>query len=100
PKHMSPDGRLLSFRESGRSGNDVWVWSLADGKRYPVAKTESDENYGRFSPDGRWIAYASDETGQREVFVVPVSGTGGKWQVSTVGGTTPRWRADGRELLY
>jgi Tol biopolymer transport system component len=53
-----------------------------------------------FSPDGRWVAVVSDESGRNEVYVVPFSGTGGKWQISTAGGHWPRWRRDGREIFY
>jgi hypothetical protein len=55
---------------------------------------------GRLSPDGRWLAYLSNETGRNEVYVVPHPGPGGKWQVSTAGGWAPIWRADGRELFF
>jgi eukaryotic-like serine/threonine-protein kinase len=54
----------------------------------------------RYSPDGRWIAYTSNESGRSEVYVIPSSGTGGKWQVSNGGGQQPIWRRDGKELFY
>jgi Tol biopolymer transport system component len=54
----------------------------------------------RFSPDGRWIAYSSDESGRREVYIRPFQGGDGKWQVSTEGGRDPQWRGDGKELFY
>ena len=67
---------------------------------------QSDETYGQFSPDGKWIAYSSTESGRREVYVqgfapdrVPAAAVG-KWQISTAGGDRPRWRRDGRELYY
>jgi hypothetical protein len=69
-------------------------------QRPPFIATEFDENYGRISPDGQWVAYTSDESGQDEVYVVPFPEPGGKWQVSPAGGTMPRWRGDGRELFY
>ena len=55
---------------------------------------------GQFSPDGRWVAFQSDESGRSEVYVRPFPGPGGQWQVSTNGGLMPRWRRDGRELYY
>ena len=58
------------------------------------------ENEGRFSPDGRWLAYRSNETGTQEIFVQPFPPTGQKWQVSTTGGRNPRWTSGGRELVY
>src|SRR5262249_23619325 len=55
---------------------------------------------GQLSPDGRWMAYASDESGRREVYVRPFPAADGKWRISTAGGEQPRWRGDGRELFY
>jgi hypothetical protein len=63
-------------------------------------QTPFNEVGGRFSPDGRWIAYQSNESGRNEVYVAPFPGPGGKWQLSTAGGAFPRWRRDGRELYY
>jgi Tol biopolymer transport system component len=57
-------------------------------------------SHGQFSPDGRWVAYSSNESGKWEVFVAPFPGPGGNWQVSTSGGSEPRWRRDGKELFY
>jgi dipeptidyl aminopeptidase/acylaminoacyl peptidase len=101
PMAVSPDGRTLLYRVSTKNRNDIWVLPL-DGAGKPHAFLESihDENYGRFSPDGKWVAYAGDESGQVQVYVVPFPGPGGKWQVSSAGGSYPRWRADGRELFY
>jgi hypothetical protein len=62
--------------------------------------TAFDEDEGRFSPDGQWLAYRSNETGKQEIFVQPFPPTGQKWQVSTTGGRSPRWMGGGRELLY
>ncbi len=70
-----------------------------DRKPMPVVRTDSNEMGGQVSPDGRWIAYASDELGQWEVYVAAFPGPGGKWQVSS-GGSQPRWRRDGKELFY
>ena len=59
-----------------------------------------DEMDAQFSPDGRWIAYESNQSGRTEIFVRPFPQSRGQWQVSTAGGSQPRWRADGKELYY
>jgi hypothetical protein len=65
-----------------------------------VAATDALEQRGRFSPDDRWVAYTSDESGRAQVYVQPFPPTGAKWQISTAGGMEPKWRGDGRELYY
>ena len=80
---------------------DIWILPLAgDRKPFPFLRTPFDEGPALFSPDGRWIAYNSDETGRNEIYVAPFPGPGGKWQVSSDGGSNPRWRRDGTELFY
>jgi hypothetical protein len=66
----------------------------------PFLHTPFYETYGRFSPDGRWVAYVSNETGQSEVYVTRFPQPAGKWAISTGGGSYPRWRQNGRELFY
>jgi Tol biopolymer transport system component len=66
----------------------------------PFLRTQFDEAAPRFSPDGRWLAYVSDESGRYEIYVQPYPGPGGKWQISTEGGTEPVWNPNGRELFY
>jgi serine/threonine protein kinase/Tol biopolymer transport system component len=112
PSSWSPDGRYLlysSYSPSSATGWDLWVLPLEGGRKpVPFLMTQFSEINGHFSPDGRWVAYLSNESGRFEVYVRPFSmnaaGTsaeqGGKWQVSTGGGTGPRWRSDGRELYY
>lgn len=102
PRQISADGRLLLYRRSGASaGNDVWIMPLdGDRKPEPVLETPFNENYAGFSPDARSIVYASTESGRVEVYVISREGGGGKAQLSTGGGTFPRWRRDGREILY
>jgi serine/threonine protein kinase len=80
---------------------DIWVMP-ADGRQAPRPFLQSPfrEYWGRLSPDGRWLAYASNESGHDEVYVVPYPGPGGKWQISTAGGNFPQWRADGKELFF
>jgi hypothetical protein len=76
-----------------------------DRKPLPFLTTKARESQGKFSPDTRWVAYGSDESGESEIYVRgfdPQTGaaTGGKWQVSTGGGSQLHWRADGKELFY
>jgi hypothetical protein len=71
-----------------------------DAKPYPLLQSEFTENHGHFSPDGRFFAYVSNESGRPEVYVQSFPPAGGKWQVSTGGGAQPHWRRDGKELYY
>jgi len=66
-----------------------------DRKPYPFLSTPFNESEGVFSPDGKWVAYQSNESGRNEIYVRPFPGPGGQWQISTGGGTSPRWRPDG-----
>jgi Tol biopolymer transport system component len=101
PHSWSPDGKLLAFIEVNPSTQrDIWVLRLGDRKAEPLLRTRFDETSPRFSPDGRWLAYISDESGRYEVYVQPYPGPGGKWQISTEGGTEPVWNRNGRELFY
>ncbi|HEX9287403.1 MAG TPA: hypothetical protein VF999_09080, partial [Thermoanaerobaculia bacterium] len=101
PLDVSPDGRWLAFRVGDpRTKTDIWLLSLSDRKAAPLVATPFQEDDARFSPNGRWLAYDSDETGKQEVFVQPFPATGEKWQVSTAGGASPRWTNGGRELVY
>ncbi len=63
-------------------------------------ETRFNESHGQFSPDGKWMVYVSEESGQSEIYIQPFPKTGAKWPVSTTGGRMPRWGADGRELFY
>ena len=103
PSAWTVDGRavLFSMMKSPATGTDVWLASVsADHRLTPLLTERFYERFGQFSPDGKWIAYQSNETGSSDIYIRPASGTGGKWSVSTSGGTAPRWRADGRELFY
>lgn len=108
PRSWSADGRFLLFDASADARTtDVWVLPL-DGDRKPVALlgTRFSEGQASFSPDDRWIAYVSDESGRNEVYVQPFrrpsdpSEPGGKWQVSKDGAVAPHWRRDGKELVF
>ena len=117
PSSWSPDGRFLLYYIPTPPPNHIFVLPLGSGegdrKPAPFARSTFNEAWGRFSPDGRWIAYVSDESGRFEVYVQPfdpssVAGSSslgrtpvtGKWMVSKDGGNTPLWRHDGKELFY
>jgi serine/threonine-protein kinase len=101
PFSFSPDGELLAFIEiNSLTQDDIWMLRLRDGKAQPFLQTPANETAPAFSPDGHWLAYVSEESGQREVYVQPYPGPGGKWQISTDGGTEPVWNRNGRELFY
>jgi Tol biopolymer transport system component len=103
PHDWSRDGRFILYAVTAdpKSGWDLWALPLTgERKPFPVVQTSFEEFGGQFSPDGRWIAYASNESGRSEIYVRPFPGPGGKWQVSTAGGAQPRWRRDGKELFY
>ena len=98
----SPDGRLiLSLVFDTNSNLELWTLPVGgDRKSVPYMKAPFGVNQGQFSPDGRWVAYTSNESGRWEVHVAPFPGPGGNWQISTAGGSEPRWRKDGKELFY
>jgi len=98
----SRDGRYIALQRRGRETRwDVWVLpTFGDRKPIPFVATPFQELAPAFSPDGRFLAYMSTESGRPEIYVQSFPGPGGKWQISTSGGTEPRWRADGRELYY
>jgi eukaryotic-like serine/threonine-protein kinase len=109
PKSWSPDGQLLAFLEvNPTTGFDIWMLRMGDAspgsgqvrKAQPFLRTPFNETLARFSPDGRWLAYISDESGRYEVYVRPYPGPGGKSQISRDGGTEPVWNRNGRELFY
>ena len=103
PFSYSPDGKLIAAMEQGREAvntMDLIVVSVADKKVTPFLSTSKAELMPAFSPDGKWIAYQADDTGQPEIYVRPYPGPGGKWQLSTQGGITPRWTRNGREVVY
>jgi Tol biopolymer transport system component len=82
------------------AGGDIWTMPVNGGTARPFLATEDDERYGTVSKDGRWLAYASNESGRYEVYVRSFPDAGNLRQVSTRGGLQPQWRADGRELFY
>ena len=100
----SRDGRFIAFTQldpKGNNGADIWILPLSgDRKPYPFLATPFNEGNAVFSPDGRWLAYQSNESGKTEIYITPFPQAGGKWQVSQGGGLTPSWRADGQGLHY
>jgi serine/threonine-protein kinase len=110
PGSFSPDGRRLAYVESSPdTGVDIWTLPLdltdpdhpKPGKPEPFLRTPADESVPRFSPDGRWIAYRSNESGGTEIYVRPFpAGNGGKWQISSGGGLYGLWAKNGHELFY
>ena len=97
----SPDGQALAYTDNDpATGTDIWVLRLSDRKAQPFLRTPANESSPQFSPDGHWLAYVSDESGRYETYVQPYPGPGGKYQISTEGGTEPVWNHNGRELFY
>jgi Tol biopolymer transport system component len=91
------------YSEASSNGKkDLWVLPVGSGDQKPIPflKTEFEELHGQLSPDSAWMAYASDETGPREVYVRPFPSGEGVSRISTAGGDQPRWRGDGKELFY
>jgi len=112
PYSFSPDGKRLAFNRSGNGGSqDIFTAPIEDdpgrgtlgvrlGKAELFLGTPFEERFPAFSPDGRWLAYESNESGAKEIHVRPFPGPGGRWQISTVGARFPLWSRDGRELLF
>ena len=103
PNHWSPDGRYIAMHKVGEqeATADIWALPLDDNEDpFPIAQTHFNDVYPAFSPDGRWIAYESNETGRPEIYVRPFPGPGRRWQVSTEGGGRPIWTKNGREVIY
>ncbi len=103
PTDWSMDGKYVLFyaTNSQNSKSDIYYIPMT-GERKPVpfVATEFNEMFASFSPDGRWVAYQSNESGKNEVYVRPFPGPGAKWQVSASGGTNPRWKNNGKEIYY
>ena len=92
---------MLFHSEDPKRSSDIWALPLdGDRKPFPVVQTNFDEEAAQFSPDGKWIAYQSDESGRVEIYVQPFPGPGNRWPISTDGGSQVRWRSDGKELFY
>jgi dipeptidyl aminopeptidase/acylaminoacyl peptidase len=96
PLSWSPDGKLILLRvQDPKSGGlDLWIFNATDRKARPLIATPAEESDGAISPDGKWLAYSSNESGRSEIFMVPFPDLGEKRQVSTTGGAAPTWIGD------
>ena len=99
---VSPDGKTLAFEIIDRvTGGDIYTLALGgDGRPQPFLHSVANESAPTFSPDGRWLAYESDGSGRKEVYITPFPAGGAQYQVSTSGGERPVWRHDGKEIYY
>ena len=105
PKSWSPDGRYLIYAQiNPGTGADLFALPIGPPDPHPLvlAQTQATEAQGQFSPDGHWVAYTSNESGQSEIYVIsfPPAPNEGRWVVSRGGGVMPRWRRDGKELFF
>jgi Tol biopolymer transport system component len=102
PLDWSSDGRYILYEvENTKTKGDLWIFPIGgDKKPFPFVQTNALEYTGKFSPDGHWIAYSSDESEKMEVYVQAFPLTQGKWQVSVGGGGGPQWSKDGKQIYY
>jgi eukaryotic-like serine/threonine-protein kinase len=104
PVSWSPDGQLLAFMQLFSGGtekeNEIWLLRLSDRKTQSYLQPQFPVGQPRFSPNGHWLAYTSNESDRFEIYVQPYPGPGGRWQISTEGGREPVWNPNGRELFY
>jgi serine/threonine protein kinase len=109
PSSVSPDGRYLVYMKrlnpnqtgNDQTGNHIWALPLSgNGKPFPIVQDAFDEKAPIVSPGGKWLAYQSNESGRAEIYITAFPAGGARWQVSSNGGTTPKWRGDGKELFF
>ncbi len=100
PNSWSLDGQQFLFTHQVPSGEYLELIPVAGGEPTRLLTGKGSEANGQISPDGKWVAYASDESGSWEIYVTSFPGAAGKWQVSRGGGSEPRWRGDGKEIFY
>ncbi|HEY6343675.1 MAG TPA: hypothetical protein VIY49_19440 [Bryobacteraceae bacterium] len=104
PSQWSRDGRFIVYTQTDpNTRRDVWVLPMEGakaGQPFPFLHSEFNEFLGQLSPDSHWMAYTSDESGRREVYVRPFPSGQGQWNISLNGGEQPHWRADGKELFF
>ena len=101
PTDFTPDGRLLLYTQFANEKADFWLLPMnGAGKPFRLMETPFDEQEGRFSADGRWIVYSSDESGSREIYVRSFSGPSHQYRISWGGGRLPRWGPEGSSIYY
>ncbi len=100
PSSWSADGQLLVATDQAPSRTYLVSVPAAGGEKVPLLSSKANQTNGQISPNGKWVAYASDESGAWDIYVSSFPGAAGKWQVSRGGGTEPRWRGDGKEIFY
>jgi Tol biopolymer transport system component len=101
PNSWSLDNKeLLCTLQPSTGGSQLVLVSTSGGNMTRFLTTKTSETNGQISPDGKWVAYASNESGDWEIYVTTYPTAAGKWQVSRGGGTEPRWRGDGKEIFY
>jgi len=100
PNSWTHDGKVISTLQLAAGGSDLVLLPASGGQETPFLSTKASETNGMISPDNKWMGYASNETGDWEIYVTSYPGAAGKWQVSRGGGSEPRWRGDGKELFY
>ena len=100
PNSWSLDDQQFLFTHQVTSGEYLELIPVAGGEPTRFLTSKGSETNGQISPDGKWVAYASDESGAWEIYVTSFPGAAGKWQVSRGGGAEPRWRGDGKEIFY
>src|SRR5262249_19686949 len=101
PASISKDGDTLAFVRLSDTAGDIYTLSLhGEPRPHAVLNTPAYEGGPEFSPNGQWLAYTSDDSGQMQVYLRPVTGPDSRWPVSTHGGRSPKWSRSGRELFY
>ncbi|HET7710786.1 MAG TPA: hypothetical protein VFL80_02545, partial [Thermoanaerobaculia bacterium] len=100
PTSVSGDGRWIFYNAASGSNVDIGIWSTTEKRAIAWLATPFRESNARISPDGKWVAYQSDESGRWEVYVRGFPESDQKWMISNGGGIMPAWRGDGRELYY
>jgi Tol biopolymer transport system component len=100
PNSWTRDGQQVLFTRQTAAGEYLEIVPIGGGQATRILNGNGSQRNGQISPDGKWLAYASDESGAWEIYVTSFPGTAGKWQVSRGGGSEPRWRGDGKEIFY
>jgi dipeptidyl aminopeptidase/acylaminoacyl peptidase len=100
PEAWSPDGSKMVLNFFDKNANNLLVFSVAEREHSVLLESPASETSASISPDGRWLAYTSDQTDRWEIYVRPFEGSGGRWQISTGGGFQPRWAPDSNEIYY